>query len=137
MNAESSFSHEKLQQLKSVREALLHLHQALLFSEREEYEQYHGQIQSKGEFFRLVLDHDWFSWLRPMSQLIVYMDGTMDNQESLDDEKIDAMLQNARQLLTPAQDGTTPEKRYYEAIQREPRIALMHSAISELLPPSV
>lgn len=133
MTSDPSLSPQKLQQLKSVREALLNLHQVLLFSERAEYEQYHGQIQSSGEFFRLVLDHDWFSWLRPMSQLIVQIDDTLHDRAPLDDTKVDLLLHNARQLLQPNEDGATPEKRYYEAIQRDPRIALMHGEISELL----
>lgn len=133
MTSDPSLSPEKLQQLKSVREALLNLHQVLLFSERAEYEQYNGQIQSSGEFFRLVLDHDWFSWLRPMSQLIVQIDDTLHDRAPLDDSKIDALLHNTRQLLQPNEEGSTPEKRYYAAIRRDPRIALMHTAISELL----
>lgn len=135
MTSDPTVSPQKLQQLKSVREALLNLHQVLLFSERDEYEQYHGQIQSSGEFFRLVLDDDWFSWLRPMSQLIVLIDDAMDKRIPIDDAKVDLLLQNARQLLQPNEQGTTPEKRYYEAIKRDPRIGLMHSEIAELLVP--
>ena len=46
--------------LREVRLAILHLHKALLDSERIVYEQFHGRIQSNGEFLRLVLEHDWF-----------------------------------------------------------------------------
>jgi len=35
------------QRLREVRAALLHLHKALLHSERDVYEQFHGRIRSK------------------------------------------------------------------------------------------
>jgi hypothetical protein len=133
MTFDSPARPHQLQQLKSVREGLLNLHQVLLFSERAEYEQYHGQIQSSGEFFRLVLDHDWFSWLRPMSQLIVQIDEQLDNADPLTTGQVEALLREARNLLRPNAEGTTPEKRYFAAIQRDPRIALMHSEVAERL----
>jgi hypothetical protein len=43
------------QRLREVRAALLRLHKTLLESERVVYEQLHGRIRSKGEFFQLVI----------------------------------------------------------------------------------
>lgn len=122
-----------LKRLREVRLALLRLHKALLESERVVYEQFHGRIASSGEFFRLVVGHEWFSWLRPMSQLIVQMDDVLHAKEPVTLEQVNAPLNEVEQMLQPDLEGTTLAKRYYRAIQRDPDIALMHAEISRLL----
>lgn len=121
------------QRLRELRAALLRLHKALLHSERAVYEQYHGRIRSKGEFFRLVIGDEWFSWLRPVSQFIVQIDEALSAKEPITLQRADELLEEARALLRPSEEGTTLEKRYFQAIQREPDIALMHAEVSKLL----
>ena len=121
------------QRLREVRAALLRLHKALLHSERDVYEQFHGRIRSKGEFFQLVLEDEWFSWLRPFSQFIVQIDEALSAKEPITLEQANALLDEARSLVSPAEAGTTREQRYYQAIQRDPDIALMHADVSNLL----
>lgn len=125
-----SSSDAKLQQLKTVRKKLLALHKALLDSEKGIYEQFYGRIQTTGEYFRLVTTHDWFSWLRPISQFIVQMDDVIHAKEPVPPEKIDQLLQQAQQLMQPDAEGTSLNKRYLHAIQRDPQIALMHADYS-------
>jgi len=124
-----------LQRLRELRRLLLRLHKALLDSERVVYEQFHGRIQSNSEFFRLVIDHEWFSWLRPISQFIVQIDIALSSKEPRTVEQLRALLDEAEKLLQPSVEGSTLEKRYYHAIQRDPAIALMHSEVFQLLVP--
>lgn len=133
MSSYDSSYEATLQRLREVRPALLRLHKALLESERVVYEQFHGRIQSKGEYFRLVIDHEWFSWLRPISQFIVQIDEVLSSKEPVPLNKGSELLQEARKLLQPSEEGTTLEKRYYRALQRDPDIALMHAEVSKLL----
>ncbi|MBD2579072.1 hypothetical protein [Oscillatoria sp. FACHB-1406] len=123
------------QRLREVRLAILRLHKALLNSERVVYEQFFGRIRSSGEFFQLVVNHDWFSWLRPISQFIVEIDEAFDPKakEPMTVEKAEGFLEKAKTLLRPNREGTSLEKRYYQAIQRDPDIALMHAEVSRLL----
>lgn len=121
------------QRLRELRALLLRLHKTLLDSERVVYEQYHGRIQSKGEFFRLVIGDEWFSWLRPISQFIVQIDEALSAKEPVTLQRVNELLEEARALLHPSEEGTTLEKRYYQAIQREPDVALMHAEVSRLL----
>ncbi|MFM7426067.1 MAG: hypothetical protein ACKO7W_13930 [Elainella sp.] len=123
------------QQLRQFRSLLLRLHRALLHSERQVYEQFYGRIGSNTEFFHLVLEHDWFRWLRPMSQFIAEIDDALSPKEPATLGQVEALLDKARTLLQPAVDGTTPEKQYYRAIQRDPDIALMHAEAMKLLHP--
>ncbi|MEB3355246.1 MAG: hypothetical protein VKK04_00770 [Synechococcales bacterium] len=121
------------QRLREVRTALLKLHKALLHSERVVYEQQHGQIRSNGEFFQLVVSHEWFSWLRPFSKFIVQIDEALAAKEPVTLHQAKALLQEARSLVRPAEDGTATERRYFDAIQRDPDIAIMHAQVSSLL----
>ena len=122
-----------IEKLREVRAALLRLHKALLEFERENYEQFFGRIKSKGEYFQLVVNHEWFSWLRPISQFIVQIDEALSAKEPITVGAANELLNQARQLIRPVEDGTTLEKRYYRAIQKEPKIALMHADVSQLL----
>lgn len=122
----------RLQQLRSLRGVLLRLHKALLESERVAYEQSYGQIPSKGEFFQLVIGHEWFSWLRPISQFIVQIDETLSSKEPVTLEQANELLEEARSLLS-FEEGTAPQKRYNDAIQGDPDIAFLHTEVSKLL----
>jgi hypothetical protein len=122
-----------LLRLRKLRSLLLRLHKALLDSERIGYEQCYGPIQSTNEFFQLVLGHEWFSWLRPISQLIVQIDEFLSAKEPVTAVMARSLLTAARSVLTPAETGTPAEQRYYQAIQRDPDIALMQAEVAPLL----
>ena len=133
MEVNSSSLEFTLQKLRDVRAIMLRLHKALLESEKVVYEQFFGRIPSKGEFFRLVLGHEWFSWLRPISQFIVEIDETLAAKEPVTLNKANALLQEARKLLVASEDGNSAQKRYYSAIKRDTDIALLHAQVSRLL----
>ncbi|MEO1124990.1 MAG: hypothetical protein AAFX95_12990, partial [Cyanobacteria bacterium J06639_16] len=78
--------------------------------------------------------HEWFSWLRPMSQFIARVDEAFDaKEEPITAEQVDGFLVEVQQLVQPAKGGTPAEMRYFDAIQRDPNIALMHADIAKLL----
>jgi hypothetical protein len=121
------------QRLRQLRTALLRLHKALLDSERIVYEQLYGRIQTNGQFFQLVIEHDWFNWLRPISQFIVQIDEAVSAKEPMTLQQAKELLRQAKTLLQPSQEGSSSQQRYYSAIQRDPDIALMHAEVSKLL----
>ncbi|MCU0523795.1 MAG: hypothetical protein MUF72_03110 [Elainella sp. Prado103] len=134
MSSNSSNSLDSsFQRLRELRSLMLRLHKALLHSERIVYEQFYGRIPSSGEFFRLVIEHEWFSWLRPMSQFIVQIDDVLNSKEPMTLGQADELLDQARTMLQPSAEGTSAEKRYFRAIQRDPDIALMHAEVTRLL----
>lgn len=134
----SSNSHSldlPFQRLRQVRTSLLRLHKALLDHEKIAYEQQHGRIQSRGDFFNLVIGHEWFGWLRPFSQFIVEIDEALSTKEPMTLEEATRLLDVARSLVTPSAAGTEGGDRYHQAIQASPDIAFMHAEISKLLDP--
>lgn len=119
--------------LQSIRTAFLRLHKALLDSEKDQYERSYGPVLSAGAFFRLVIGNEWFSWLRPMSQYIVHVDETLAAKEPMTVEKANELLASAHQLIRSSEEGTPQERRYFETIQRDPNIAIMHAEVAKLL----
>lgn len=133
MTASNSSSDIAFQRLQELRPLLLKLHKALLEAERESYEQKNGQIQSKGAYFQLVIGHEWFNWLRPISQFIVQIDEVLMSKQPQPPEKAEALLQEARSLLETSATGMALRERYQVAVQHDPAIAAMYAKVSELI----
>lgn len=119
------------QPLLELHGALLKLHKALLDSERIVYEKNVGPIQSPNHFFQLLTNDPWFSWLRPISQLIVAIDETLDAKEPLTNADVDAVMTQSVFLLVPAKSGGEFGERYIAALQRDPRVVLTHAQVAK------
>ena len=119
------------QPLLELHGALLKLHKALLDSERVVYEKNIGPIQSPNHFFQLLTSDPWFAWLRPISQLIVAIDETLDAKEPLASADVDAVMNQSVFLLVPANSGNEFGERYVAALQRDPRVVLAHAQVAK------
>lgn len=124
---------DTLQRLRALRAALLKMHKAMLDSERARYEAVHGRVRSSSEMFRLVVEDPWFSWLRPISGFIIVIDEVVSPKQSATLAQVEAVLSQARELLQPSEKGSLLEQHYYEAIQRDPMITLLHGDVAQLL----
>jgi len=111
--------------------ALLKLHKALIDSERVVYEKTVGPISSPNHFFQLLTNDPWFAWLRPISQLIVAVDETLDSKERLTNTDVDAVMNQSVFLLVPAKSGGEFGERYVAALQRDPRVVLTHAQVAK------
>lgn len=123
-----------LQRLKEVRGAFLQLHKALLDYEREAYELTHGRIQTRGEFFQLVIGHEWFDWLRPMSQFIAHIDERLASKdEPITLAEANELLEQAKKLVHLTGDEALAETRYQQAVQHNPDVTFTHIKATRLL----
>jgi hypothetical protein len=122
-----------LQHLKTIRPVLLNLHRALLDAERTHYEQQHGSIASSGEFLRLVLGDEWFSWLRPISQFIVQIDEVIWSKDPLQWNRAELLMVEAKQMFSQAtvQDNL-PFKRYGLMLEQSSDVATLHQTLHSL-----
>ncbi len=124
--------HEAIRRpLLDLHDALLHLHKVLLESERAVYEIDVGPIHSPNHFFQLLTGDPWFAWLRPISQLIVAIDESLDEKEALTNAGVDAVMSQAVFLLIPAERGGEFGARYVAALQRDPRVVLAHAQVAK------
>jgi hypothetical protein len=125
-------SHDEIRRpLIELHGALLKLHKALLDSERVLYEKNIGPIQSPNHFFQLLTNDPWFAWLRPISQLIVAIDETLDEKETLNNASVDALMRQSVFLLIPAETEGEFGERYLAALQRDPRVVLAHAQVAK------
>src|SRR4026207_1963658 len=116
--------------LLELHRALLKLHKALLDSEKIVYEKNVGPIQSPNHFFQLLTSDPYFAWLRPISQLIVAIDETLDEKEPLTSDSVDSLMQPSVFLLVPAQRHRDLADPYGPALQRDPRVILAHAQVA-------
>jgi|SRR5262245_30878907 hypothetical protein len=117
--------------LLEFRDTLLRLHKVLLDSERAVYEKEVGPIHSPNHFFQLLTNDPWFAWLRPISQLIVAIDETIDGDEELTTASVDSLMSQSVFLLIPAESGSDFGTRYVAALQRDPRVVLAHAQVAK------
>lgn len=122
------------QRLENARRALLHVHRALLEAERIRYERQHGRIESNGALLQLVLHDPWFDWLRPISELIVQIDGWLDADPPASDasDLAEILLAHGRDRLRPDADGALFQRRYHQLLQEEPAVAVAHAEVRRL-----
>ena len=133
--------------LSDLRGALLALHKALVDLERAEYEQANGVV-SAGEMLQLLISGDQFSWLRPISELIVRMDELIGNarerrrptsarpamtrEQAIDDTR--ALLAETRRLLVSDESPAAFRGRYFDLVHKHPALVVMHQAVMRAFP---
>jgi hypothetical protein len=113
--------------LKDLRDGLLRLHKTLLESERAAYERDVAPIRSSGHYLNLVVSDPWFNWLHELSRFVVEIDEAMARKEPrMSDEEALDLIERARTLVHPDEEGTGFARRYFEAMQRDPGNILAH-----------
>jgi hypothetical protein len=119
------------QKMVALRVSLLRVHKTLLDMERREYERANGHV-STGELFRLVVDHEQFAWLHNLSEFVVRLDETLAGEEPVNDKDTHSAIVMARKMFAPSESGDAFQKRYFDAIQRDPAVVMEHAELARL-----
>ena len=119
------------QKLVALREALLRLHKSLLEMERRDYEKQHGKVTA-GELFRLVVDDAQFAWLHNISEFVVRIDENLASDKGVTEEDSRGSISLARKMFTPTESGDSFQKRYFDAIQKDPAVVMEHAELARL-----
>jgi len=120
--------------LQTAQKALLHVHKAILEQERRRYEAEHGRIPSAMGFLQLLLNDDWFAWLRPMSGLAAQIDEALFAKAGEPAMAPRLLLEEARFLLSPRHEGDDLPARLYQMIQAVPEVAVAHAEAMRMWP---
>ena len=120
------------QLLFDLRKTLLHLHKTMLDWERSAYERVHGRAAA-GELLKVIVEDQQFAWLRPMSELIVRIDETVESEDQDAAVDVDALIARAREVVAPAEAGTPNAQRYLAALQDHPDAVFAHRAVTNVL----
>ncbi len=122
------------QSLIDLRTRLLQLHKVLLDDERRTYERVHGKIPSPGAFLQLLLGDSWFAWLRPVTALVAEIDEVLASKETpVTEETTQRYLAQTRSLLTETEEGNGLGKGYFDALQRNPDVAVSHGDVMKII----
>src|ERR1700736_3957961 len=119
------------EKLVALRLALLRLHKSLLDMERREYERVHGKVNT-GELFRLVIDHEQFAWLHNISEFVVRLDEALAAETPVTPDDTHGAIMLARKMFAPSESGDAFQKRYFDAIQRDPAVVIEHAELARL-----
>jgi hypothetical protein len=118
--------------LNDLRRALLHLHKTLLDWERAAYERIHGRT-SPGELLKVAMEDPQFAWLRPISELIVRIDESLEMDAPDIPVDLDALVTRAREVVAPDETGSPFARRYHDALQDLPDAVFAHRAVTNVL----
>jgi hypothetical protein len=116
-----------------LRAGLLGLHKALIIAEQLTYERIYGRVESTGRLLQLVMNDPWFAWLHPFSNLVVRIDEMLEMGSEAGMAEAHALLQEARILLRPSEEGDGFRRSYYEALQRMPDVVLAHAQVKKVM----
>jgi hypothetical protein len=117
--------------LPALRNQLLSLHKLLMNAERAAYEKEGNVIESPMQFLQLLMEHERFAWLRQLSQLVVMMDEAMEEKPAITKERADALVREARHLLTGSDEPGSFAVRYAQMREAEAVAAEAHAEISK------
>ncbi len=119
------------QKLVALREALLQIHKSLLEMERRSYEKENGAVNA-GELFRLVVDNAQFSWLHNISEFVVRIDEALASEEGVTETDSHVAISLARKIFAPSETGDGFQRKYYDAIQKDPAVVMEHAQLARL-----
>ncbi len=106
------------EKLLSLRLTLLRLHKTLLDMERREYERENGHVNT-GE-------------LHNISEFVVRIDETLTAKEPVTPEYTSGAIALARKMFVPTESGDAFQRKYFDAIQRDPAVVIEHAELARL-----
>jgi hypothetical protein len=102
-------------------------------AEQLTFERIYGRVDSTGQLLQLVMNDPWFTWLHPLSNVVVRIDEMLDEDCSLSTEDVAQILTEVRGMIRPSELGDGFERSYYEALQRAPDVVMAHCEMKKLL----
>lgn len=118
--------------MEDLRINLLRLHKVLLDDERAAYEKTNGPIGSPGRVLSLVMSDPYFDWLHRISQMIVRIDETLEDEKA-EAAAIDALFGETRSLILHKGPETEFTRRYKAVLQRNSGAVLAHANVLKSL----
>ena len=115
--------------LRELRGKLLQLHKVLLDDARASYEMDRGRVASNATLLQLVINDPWFAWLHSLSELVVRIDETVEADSPATDADAATLIDQVEKLLTASETGEGFQRRYFDALQRQPAVVMAHAEV--------
>jgi hypothetical protein len=115
--------------LRETWKQLLPLHRALIDSARDEYTATVGSLTGPGHLLQLLQEDPFFTWLKPLTSLIVDIDSM--SRTDFERTDVDGIVTRIEHLFGATADpGFT--SRYVPVLQRDVDVAIAHAAIRQI-----
>ena len=79
------------------------------------------------------MEHPQFAWLRPISELIVRIDESVDMEAQNGPVDVEAIVARARVATAADEAGTAHAQRYHTALQEHPDAVFAHRDVTNVL----
>jgi hypothetical protein len=119
--------------LERLGHALRQLHRALLVAVRKEYERDHQRVESAGALLQLAMHHRSFSFLQPLSELMVDLDAEFEEGGSPSNELAAALRTELSELLGLSGSSRPFTERYRALMQVDPDVIVAHAHVSQIV----
>jgi hypothetical protein len=115
--------------LRAVWKQLLPLHRALIDSASAEYGATVAPVSGPTHLLQLLQEDPFFTWLKPLTSLIVDIDGM--SRTDFERTDVDGIVTRMEQLFgATAEAGFTA--RYVPILQRDVDVAIAHAALRQI-----
>jgi hypothetical protein len=115
--------------LRETWKQLLPLHRALIDAAREEYTAGGATLNGPGHMLQLLQEDPFFTWLKPLTSLIVDIDSMSRTDFARAD--VDGIVTRIERLFGATADPQFTA-RYVPLLQREVDVAIAHAAIRQI-----
>ena len=119
--------------LRELSRLLIPLHRALIEAAKSEYAFAYGPVEQPTQLLRLLNEHEFFAWLRPLTSLIVDIDEIA--RQDFQSADHDALIHRA-QTLFGGEMQSEFSSRYVPLLQQSVELAIAHAALKKFLTPS-
>lgn len=116
--------------LRDLWKHLLPLHRALIDAARDEYAATVGPVSGPTHLLRLLNEDPFFSWLKPMTSIIVDIDEM--SRTDFDRAALEALLARVRAIFAAEADAAFVS-RYLPLLQRDVDVTIAHAAVRQIL----
>jgi hypothetical protein len=123
-------------QLRALSRTLQDVHRGLIDFSRERYELVNGVVRSRNELLGLLLGDTAFTWLRPLSRIIVEIDELAARDIAPTEAEAREMRARVDALTSSSDDPDAFGSRYIALLASEPRVAMRHGDLRVAVAPA-
>jgi hypothetical protein len=76
------------------------------------------------------VDDAQFSWLHNISEFVVRIDESLASEEGVTDKDSRIAISLARKIFAPSETGDGFQKKYFDAIQKDPAVVMEHAELA-------
>jgi hypothetical protein len=121
-----------------LRKTLRELHRALADRASRDYTYAHERLSqpTAGELLQMLTKDAEFNWLRGLSELMVDIDVTRDQEGDARDEAAIGVRAAVERFVLPPKNAQSADEfaqRYWPYVQDDPHIAMAHAAVKQAI----